>query len=416
MRDRDLYATILGLPSPWVVVEVDLNPKLEMVRVHVAAQDGTQFACPECNQLCPKHDHRQGEWRHLDTCQFRTILVADVPRVRCKEHGVRQIRVPWAEPGSRFTALFEAVVIDWLREASILGVARRMKLSWDEASGIQHRAVKRGLARRESRETPFLGVDETSFRKGHQYVTVVTDLLTGAVLDASDDRKRASLEGFFQKLSTEQLGAIQAVAMDMHKPYVSATKAYVPGAEAKICFDRFHVAKHLGDAVNRVRREEHRDLLARGDRSLTSTRFLWLGNCDGLPASDREALDLLRKSSLRTARAWAMKEHARKLWSYISPVHARRAWKGLVSWLIRSRLEPMKKVGRTIREHLWGIVNAVTQGVTNAGSESVNARIQRVKKMACGFRNKERFRNAILFHLGGLDLYPAHVSVTHTKA
>jgi len=414
MRDRELYATILGLADPWHVVDVDLDAKSEQVRVHVSAKRGTRFTCPECGETCPGHDHRTREWRHLDTCQFHTILVAEVPRVNCAQHGVRQVTVPWAEPGSGFTALFEAVVIDWLREASILAVARRMKLSWDEVAGIQDRAVKRGLARRQLGVVEFLGVDETSFRRRHDYVTVVTDLVTGAVLHTTDDRKRASLDAIYDQFTPEQLAAIKAVAMDMHNPYISSTKAHVPGAEQKICFDRFHVSMHIGDALDRVRRQEHRELRTAGDPVLTGSKHLWLHRQQHLDDTQRGVLEILKRSKLRTARAWAMKEFATTLWRYVHPAWARKAWTRLISWLQRSRLEPMKRVARTIRTHLWGIVNAVTQGVTNAGSESVNARIQRVKKMACGFRNKARFRNAILFHLGGLDLYPA--SVTHTKA
>ena len=416
MRDRDLYATILGLSDPWHVIDVDLKIAEEEVRVHVAAKSDTRFACPACDEMCPIHDHRRREWRHLDTCQFRTILVADVPRVRCEQHGVHQVDVPWAEPGSRFTALFEAIVIDWLREASILGVARRMKLTWDEVAGIQARAVARGLARRELGSPEYLGVDETSFRKRHDYVTVVTDLVTGDVLDVTDGRRKASLDEFFVKLTSDQLSAIEAVAMDMHKPYIASTKEYVPAADEKICFDRFHVSKHLGDALDRVRSDEHRELRARGNPLLTGTKHIWLQRHETLDGCKREVLDVLRGSALRTARAWAMKEFAITLWRYVRPSWALRGWHRLISWLRRSRLEPMKRVGAMLRDHLWGIINAVVKGVTNAGSESVNARIQRVKKLACGFRNRRRFRDAILFHLGGLELYPIGVAATHTDS
>jgi transposase len=416
MRDRDLYAAILGLTDPWKVADVDLDTIREEVRVTVVAREGTKFTCPECGKVSPRHDHRRREWRHLDTCQFRTILCADVPRVRCEEHGVHQVHVPWAEPGSGFTALFEALVIDWLREATILAVARRLHLTWDTVAGIQERAVERGLTRRKIETVEFIGVDETSFRKRRDYVTVVTDLLTGVVLDTADGHGKASLEAFYARLTAEQLAGIRAVAMDMHKPYIAATRHHVPDADSKICFDRFHVAKHLGDGVNKVRRAEHRELLAAGDPVLTGTRHTWLRRGDTLDGADREVLEVLRNSSLRTARAWAMKEFAAGLWSYVTPGWARRGWRRLIGWLQRSRLPPMQQVGKMIGRHLWGIVNAVVQGVTNAGSESVNARIQRVKKMACGFRNKKRFRNAILFHLGGLELYPATLSATHTDS
>jgi transposase len=152
--------------------------------------------CPECGAAKRRYDSRSRRWRHLDTCQFQTILVAEVPRVECAEHGVRQVRVPWGEPGSRFTALFEALVIDWLREASVAGVARHLGLSWTAVAGIMKRAVERGLARREPRLPAHLGVDETSFQKRHEYVTVVLDRVgEGAVVHVADGRGREALDG-----------------------------------------------------------------------------------------------------------------------------------------------------------------------------------------------------------------------------
>ncbi len=167
--------------------------------------------------------------------------------------------MPWAEERSRFTAMFESLAIDWLREANISAVSRRMGLSWDELDGIQQRAVRRGLARREDQEIRHLGVDETSFQRRHEYVTVVNDLQSGKVLYVGDGRGQEALEAFYESLSPEQLAAIKAVAMDMWKPYIQATKNRVEGWETKICFDRFHVAKYLGNAVNDVRRAEHRE-------------------------------------------------------------------------------------------------------------------------------------------------------------
>ena len=114
MRDRELYQHILGLKSLWTVVDLELDVVGELVRVHVAAERGAPLTCSECDVKAPRYDHRRREWRHLDTCQFQTILVADVPRVECPQHGVKQARVLWSEPNSGFTALFEAVVIDWL--------------------------------------------------------------------------------------------------------------------------------------------------------------------------------------------------------------------------------------------------------------------------------------------------------------
>ena len=146
MRDRDLYASILGIEAPWSVVDVKLDQPGKKVEVFLE-YDG-ETVCPECREVCGGYDFRERRWRHLDTCQFQTILIAKVPRVDCKKDGVRQMPVPWAEKNSQFTAMFESLVIDWLHESNVAAVARVMGLSWDEVQGIMHRAVERGLERR----------------------------------------------------------------------------------------------------------------------------------------------------------------------------------------------------------------------------------------------------------------------------
>jgi transposase len=140
------------------------------------------------------------------------------------------VTVPWAEEGSRFTALFEALVIDWLHEASVLAVSRRLRLSWSQVAGIQARAVARGLARRERKAPRAIGVDETSFQKRHEYVTVVNDPDEGVVLYVADDRRQEALEGYFEELGPEGCGQLESVAMDMWAPYITATQAFVPEA------------------------------------------------------------------------------------------------------------------------------------------------------------------------------------------
>ena len=417
MHDKELYATILGVTPPWAVRNVDLRAGSEEVEVFIEHDGSEALECPECGQPGPRYDSRKRSWRHLDTCQYRTTLTADVPRVDCSEHGVRQVRTLWAEGGSRFTAMFECLAIDWLREASIAAVARRLRLTWDELDGIQARAVRRGLERRETEPIPVLGVDETSFQKRHEYVTVVNDIRGGRVMYVADGRSREGLEAFYKGLTEEQLEAIEAVAMDMWKPYIHATKACIPDWEEVIAFDRFHVASHLGEAVNDVRKAEHRELCRQGDERLNRTRYLWLmgpKKLAGMKPERRKQFGELKRSALKVARAWAIKETARGLWGYVRRGWALRAWKRWLGWAFRSRLEPIRKVARLVRDHLWGILNAVVKGVTNATSESINSKIQWMKKNACGFRNRERFRTAILFHCGRLDLYPR--PVTHTKS
>lgn len=407
MQDRELYAKLLGVTSPWTVESVELDMKAKQVVVGVEIVDPSGLTCPVCFKPCGRHDTRERRWRHLDTMQMKTILVAKVPRVNCDEHGVRQMHVPWAEDRSRFTALFEALVIGWLQEASISGVARLLRITWDEVDGIMQRAVARGLARRGPALASRLGVDETSFAKRHEYVTIVNDLDEPRVLHVADGRGKTALAGFYEQFEPAELAKVTVVAMDMHAPYIIATHEAVPRAEAKIAFDRFHVAKHLGDAVDRVRRAESKDLRLVGDDSLVGTRYAWLSNPNHMPDDRWNAFEALRTSTLKTARAWALKEEAMTIWNPKLGGWLRDAWAAWYGWAIRSRLEPVKKVARMLKEHLAGVLNAIRKKVTNAKAEGTNATIQWVKYKARGFRNRDRFRTAIYFHCGGLDLYPS---------
>jgi len=409
MRDKELYTQILGIRSPWQVVEVDLSVEAGEVKVYVEQAPGAEQRCPRCGDVCPGYDRRRRQWRHLDTCQFKTILVADVPRVACPQHGVVTVEVPWAEPGSGFTALFEALVIDWLKEASVAAVSRRLGLSWNAIDRIMQRAVQRGLERRVEVCPRRIGIDETSFRKRHDYVTVVSDQDGQRVLHVADDRGQASLAGFYDTLSADQKAVIESVSMDMWPAYIRATLDALPEAREKVAFDKFHVAKYLGDAVDKVRRAEHKALLAEGRDDLTRTKHHWLMNPQNMSLGQWRGFKALRESTLRTARAWAIKEFAMSLWHYSSRTWATKAWVRWLSWAVRSRLEPVKKVARTVKEHLWGIINAVVLKADNGGAESINSRIKMIKVRSRGFRNKDRFRNAVYFHLGGLDLYPAGI-------
>lgn len=415
MRDNGLYARILGIQLPWRVGEVVMRLEAGEVEVRVTADAGA-LHCPTCGRACPGYDTRERRWRHLDTCQYRTIVAAQVPRVQCPTHGVRQVALPWAEPGSRFTALYEALVIDWLRAASVTAVAQQLGLSWDEVDGIQARAVARGLARRQRTPPRRIGVDETAFQRRHEYVTVVCDLERQVVLHVADGHTEQSLAGFYADLGAAGCAGLEVVCMDMWRAYIAATRQFVPDAERKIAFDKFHVAQQLGEAIDAVRRAEHRRLRQAGDQRLRGTRFWWLVRPGRLDRKRQRAFAPLRDSALQTARAWALKEFAMNLWRYVRRPWAEKAWKAWLQWALRCRLAPMRKVAETVRKYLWGILTAILAGATNALSENVNARIQDLKRRARGYRNRDRFRHAIYFHLGGLDLYPAGARSTHTTS
>jgi transposase len=353
------------------------------------------------------YDHAEERvWRHLDSCQFMTYLHARPPRIHCPEHGVLQVRLPWAEARARFTALYERFAIDVLRETDVLGATKILRISWDEAWHIMERAVARGLLAKEQRISTRIGVDEKAAAKGMKYITVVCDIDRATVEYIADDRKKESLDGYFDGLADEQRNGIQAVAMDMWPAYISSTVAHVPGAADKIVFDRFHIMQYLGDAVNDVRKGEHRELRALGDEVLTGSKYLWLFAEENLPDRHRKRFAALKAGNLRTGRAWAIKESLRDLWSYTRRGWAERHWKRWYFWATHSRLRPVIDAARTIKRHLTNVMTFFSHRISNAVSEGLNNKIQTIKKMAYGFRNRDHFKTAIFFHCGGLQLYP----------
>lgn len=407
MQDRHLYAQILGIELPWSVDRVELELEKGAIHVYLKHTDEVSWLCPECGRECTLYDHQpERQWRHLDTCQYRTILHAEPPRGKCPEHGVKVIKLPWAEPSSRFTALFERLAIDWLRVASQKAVAEQLGLSWEEIHGIMERGVKRGLARREKLPLKYIGVDEKAFRKGHKYLTVVNDLERGCVLHVAEDRRQASLDSFWQTITNAQRDGIAAVAMDMWESYIGSTRQHLPDADKKIVFDKFHIASHLGRAVDNVRRRENRELLRKGNRSLVGSKYKWLRRSSNFTLDDWQDFSALRESKLKTARAWALKETAMTMFDYRYEGSARSFFRRWYAWASRSRLRPILDVARLLKKRLPNILTFLKHRITNATSESLNAKIQWVKYTARGFRNQRNFINAIYFHCGGLDLAP----------
>ena len=408
MQDIELYTKILGISKPWTVSSVEVSIPQKRVTITVIHDKGTPARCPECGLPASIHDNKTRRWRHLDTCQMETIIECRVPRSSCTEHGGRQLKVPWAEANSHFTAMFEALVIDWLKQANISAVSKLLGLSWDEAAYIQERAVRRGLARRKESVVKKMAIDETSFQKRHEYVTVILDRERDVGIEVLDDRKADTVGDWLASKNKVFLSGIETISMDMWDPFIKAITDNVPEAKRKICFDRFHVAQHFGKAVDKVRAMEHRELSQKPKGSpLKKTKMDWLRNSHDIDnRSRRQFLELTRKN-LRTARAWAIKETAAGLWNYSYRGAAEKAWKLLLRWIAKCRLAPVIKVGKMVAKYFWGICNAIIQKVSNAIAEGKNARIQKIKAMACGFRNRARFKMAILFHLGGLDMSPS---------
>jgi transposase len=418
VRDTDLYRQLLGLEKPWTVDRVELDVKQQRVDVFAKHDRPKAWTCSVCEKPCGLHDHDEERvWRHLDSCGFQTFLHARVPRVNCPEHGVKQVRVSWAEPKARFTALFERFAIDVLLETSITGAASILKISWDEAHHLMERAVARGLARRPHKVPRQLGVDEKSLAKGQRYATMVCDLEHGHVIELAEDRTKDSLLRCLGRFSINDLAGVEAIAMDMWEPYAQVFRAVVDNADDKIVFDRFHIVGHMNEALDQVRRRENKVMRAEGDDRLVGSKHLWLYGAENLPA-DRYDVDVrvnfaaLRASNLKTARAWALKESLRALWKQRSRAAGERWYQRWYSWAVRSRLTPVKKVAAMVKRHLHNVLTYFKHRITNAGSEAINSVVQMLKKRAFGYRSFENFRTVVLFRCCGLDLHPS----THLKA
>jgi len=301
--------------------------------------------------------------------------------------------------------MFESFAIRVLQAAAnVSRAAELLRLSWDSVHCLIERAVQRGLDRRSLDSVHHVGMDEKSLGKGHDYVSVMTDIDHRRVLDVSKDRTIAAADELWQTLSENQREEVESVSMDMWQAFMTSGEKNAPNAE--IVHDKFHVSKYLGDAVDKVRRQEQRELKAEGDERLTGLRQMLLYNEENLSEDQQIDLQILQKSDLRTGRAWALKENFRHFWDCGDATAGQRFFDGWYGWAIRSRLEPMKKVARMLKRHLPGLMSYFNHGVTNALSEGFNSKIQSIKSAARGFRSFKNYRLRILFYCGKLDLNP----------
>jgi len=406
MDIEEHYGQLLGIHSPWEISLVDFSLNNQQVDIHIEYTDN-EGTCPECGIICPKHDDRQARsWRHLDTMQFTTLLHSQLPRIRCKAHGVKSLNAPWAGKNSRFTLMFEAFAIRVLKAArSVTEASLLLGLNWHQVEAIKARAVERGLKRREASPIPYIGIDEKQFRSGHRYISSLVDLDKGRVLEVVEERTEVACKSLIsQGLSTLQQGKVKAVALDMWKAYANAVSDKLP--QADIVHDRFHISQHLNMAVDHVRKSENKKLVEQGDNRLIGSKFLWLVNEENQKEKYIETFDQLKTSDLKVAKAWAIKELFRQFWSYRYKGCAERFFNSWYAWAIRCRLTPIKQKAKMIKGHLSNILTYFDHRISNAVAEGLNSKIQTVKSNARGYRSFSGFRNSILFYCGGLNMAP----------
>jgi transposase len=404
------YRLLLGLNDRWDVNEVNLFIESKKVEIHLG-HVGAGGVCPVCNTDCPLADHAPDrQWRHLDTMQFETVIFARVPRTRCNECGVKTTQVPWAEKHSRFTLMFEAMAIPVLQAcASVKSASELLNIDWDSAHSIMKRAVDRGVKLRDIEEVENIGVDEKSFRKRQSYVSVMVDIDKSRVIEVTEGRDRKAADKLWGVIPLKNRGNIKAVAMDMSATYMASANANAPDAD--IVHDKFHISKNLNEAVNDVRKQEHRKLQKEDSASpLTGSRQMWLYNPENLPEDLWMAFTPLKDSQLKTARAWAIKEQLRWFWEYKYRKNAEKFFDGWYNWATHSRLAPIIKVAKSLKNHIDNILTYFRHRITNATSEGTNSKIQSIKSSARGFRVFENYRTRILFHCGKLDMIPGEIS------
>lgn len=416
MDSTQLYQRILGLSAPWQVSDVNINELTGEVVVRVT-HTGQGLTCPTCKRSGNLHDHAaMRRWRHLDTCQMATVIECCIPRVRCDEHGVLQLPVPWAGPKSRFTLMFESRSIDAMLICPRSGAADLMGASVHSLGRVAHRAVERGLVRKEKSRKDGklafptgLSIDEKSWR-GRRYATIIGDPARGVIEDMLPGNGKSLLQQWLSRLDLTVRQAIEYVTMDFHKPFSSAVVAAIPDAQDKIVHDKFHLVKAANDAMEQTRRAEMAKCRERKEKEfeklLKSARYSLLRRGTGLKEKYQDRVDEVDEWFHDTGDAYRMKEAIRQILTMTSVEAVSVRLKEWADWVKASHLEPMKKVANLVLSRMEGILNIFRLRQSNANAESLNARIQAVRVKSRGHRNYEAFRHDMLFHLGGLDLHP----------
>lgn len=402
MRDVDLFQLALGLEEPWQVVRTEFDAAARKLDIHLDFPRGSRFRCPECGWGdCPAYDTAPKEWRHLNFFQHEAFLHAPVPRVKCPEHGVKQVKVPWARSDSGFTLLFESLIMAMVKQMPVLAVARIVGETDQRLWRVLNHYVGEALAKADFSEVREVGVDETASKRGHNYVSFFVDLQKRRLLFGTEG-KDANTFGAF-RLDLQQHGGkpeqIRELCIDMSGAFQRGAGLHFP--LANVTFDRFHVMKLFNEAIDQVRREEQVDR-----PELKRTRWLWMKAQGKLPRRQLEALQALLRPSrtaLRTAKAYQMKlSFAEEFWS-LPPMLAEAFLEKWCGWARRSRLKPMKRLAGTLWHHRRGLLRRFFSEISNGILEGINSLVQAAKARARGYRSTRNLITMAYLISGDLD-------------
>ena len=404
METADLFAAALCLQSPWKVVKVSFLPadsgSMEL-HIDVDFNRGAKFSCPVdgCgNQQCAVHDTVEKTWRHMNFFQYKTYIHARVPRIDCREHGVRLVSVPWARPGSGFTLLFEAMLLEMCRVMNCSAVSRIVGEHDTRIWKVIQYYVSEALEREDYSQVSSIGIDETS-KKGHNYVTVVADLNARRAIFVTDGKDRSTVKQLVSHLlghkgSKEQ---IRLTACDMSLGFKAGIRGNFPNAS--IVIDKFHVIKHCNECIDKVRKRE-----SKGSKGLKGTKYLWLKNDANLSRRQLARRDSLVALMPHTARSMHMRLVLQEIYEKCScSFDAEQRLRKLCSWIMHARIPEMKPFAALLRSHWEEILAYWKCGMTNALLEGLNSVIQNLKRGARGFRSPEYFKTMIYLVCGKLD-------------
>ena len=401
------FDLLLDLTEDWQVTEIITNYKTKEIRISIE-HIGNKCECPTTFDLCSIYDHTpQREWRHLDTMDYKTFITCKLPRITSKSGKIATISPPWASKHNRYTFKFEHKVIDLLKATkNQTKTASFMQCGFRTVNSIMHNSTRRGLDRRNLKEVKFrnLSIDEKSFKKGHNYVSVLSSPYGANVIDVVEGRTKEAVRELIDKsLTKEQQKNIKTISMDMWKSYLSVSKEKLPNAS--IVHDRFHLVKYLNKAIDQVRKREVKD-----NEELRNSRYALLKNPENLTEKQRIKFEAIQQANYEVSKVWLIKENFRALFrketDYINGYYL------LIKWMRDASLKHIKEVNKIIKmfkNHLSGVVNALITTFSNAMAERLNGKIQEIKTVGRGYRTFKNFRSAILFCHVGLNLDPLNL-------
>ena len=400
MRDTDLFQLALGLTPPWYVASCEFDLGKRRLNVEIDFPRGSVFACPRCGREgCSAYDTERREWRHLNFFQHEAYLAVRVPRVSCGDCGIKTVEVPWARSGSGFTLLFEALIMMLAKAMPVKSIANLVKEHDTRIWRVLNHYVHESRQGADFSAVTEVGVDETSSKRGHNYVSVFVDMQTPKVLFATEGKDASTLERFKTDLEAHQgdPSCIQEVCCDMSPAFISGVEKHFP--EAHLTFDKFHVLKILNEAVEEVRRQEQQSR-----PELKRTRYIWLKNPENLKENQATTLEILqvKKLNLKTARAYHIRLNFQEFWN--QPLQEAETFlKRWYFWATHSRLEPMKEAAYTMKRHWDGILRWFTSRINNGILEGINSLIQAAKAKARGYRTMKNLITMIYLIGGKLE-------------